>query len=146
MKHVWSVLCSKSITDKEENLISLISCIEHVEIKINKKNEENPNQQIKAISVNLELVSSWFDNDLEHVRKFEMQIKITDNRYKEIEKFSAPFVLAENMKILRTRMKIAALPIIKSGLYFFKVSFRNEKEQKFTAVAEIPLELDTIII
>jgi len=143
MKHVWSVLCSKSITDREENLISLINCIEHIKIEVDEKNKEEIKQKIKGIPVNLELVNLWFDNDIKKIRKFEVMVKIFDNKNQEIEKFSGAFVLVENMKRMRTRMKIGVLPIIKSGLYFLKISFKEEKAKDYREVAEIPLEIET---
>jgi len=139
MKHIWSVLCSKSIVDEQTNLISLFDCIEEIQIKrIPDKLEK---EDKKIVPVNLEITSLWFSESIKIERKLEIKIELRDPDDKIIAPTLSEFTLPEKYKRLRTRIKINKIPFTVSGEYNFDVSFREKGQKKYTNATKIPLTI-----
>ncbi len=131
INHVWTILCSSAVIDKDSNKISLHDVIENIEIKTSPKPDG-------ILPIHLELVTLWIQKKDSGPSVGQSRITFVSpsgNILLEVE----PEV--DLSKTLRTRNKIIfdGLPLGKSGRYNFQVYLKNNGD--LTQVAEIPLSI-----
>lgn len=140
IKHIWSILCKESITNQEDNLISLIGLLEELNSVVTPLTGKYKKGDKVAIPFNFELINFWIKDEEEEI-KLNIKIEIIDPSRKVLATSvnSSPF--PAKMKRLRTRMKIQGLPVTENGRYTFKVSNSLGEESKFVIVSELPLDV-----
>lgn len=141
-QHVWTVLCTQSITDQEANTITLVNVIDQITIDIEKleqqKAENNGNLNIP---VNLELVS--FFNRLddwksgEFTSEIEFDLLGPDQKILHSGKF--PIHFPKGYKRIRFRAKINAIKLTTSGEYM--IVFKSKMGRNIKEITRIPLEV-----
>ncbi|OGY40898.1 MAG: hypothetical protein A2Y82_03445 [Candidatus Buchananbacteria bacterium RBG_13_36_9] len=138
MKHVWSVLCQKSVIDSETNLISLMDCLEefNLTIDINKGDNQIPNKL--TLPINFQIVSYWLIDNID--KKLKIKIVLLDPDNKKINELNGDFELKEKFLRYRTRINIQGLPVTKGGRYLFKI-YRIEENEILKEVSELPLDV-----
>jgi hypothetical protein len=140
MRHIWSILCKKSIIDADTNNISLNEALEEVAFNIPlDKDFKLPT----SFNFDYELVSFWTSDKPEGGEKFYFEIEFVDPDKKSLNKLEREIVFPENKKRLRTRIKSNSLSTTKEGEYIFKIKAKKEKNDKYKILTEIPL---TIVI
>jgi len=138
MKHIWSVLCKKTVIDQETNNISLLESLEELKFEIR-------DSKLKGKAINIpfdfELVSYWIKDD-SSTSKFDSLIELYDSKKRKIAAFPGKINFPKDKKRLRTRLKIQGIGITENyGTYVFKVSVKREKDSKYSVVSEIPLDI-----
>jgi hypothetical protein len=138
IRHIWTVLCSRSITDKDTNNISLLDVIEGIQLQVKK----GTNKEEVSIPFPFQWVTFW-------AREKGEEDKPTDGRVKDI-------VLGPSGKIIftkeyevdlsqskRTRFvrNFQGMPAPDSGQYTFRTQVRNEHRNVWEDVSEVPLEV-----
>ncbi len=140
IKHAWSVLCRKSVINRDTNSISLHDCLEQIKIDIfSPKGETKKSGKILA-PLNFEIVSFWAkEKDFDKSVSFEIKIELHDPENKKLGTFSQEFIIPEDKKRLRTRINLKGLSLTSNGRYFIKIiSKKNKKESQ---EAELPLDV-----
>ncbi len=138
MQHIWTVICERSITDKENNLVSLIGCIEQFNLREPKSKTDSRQKGIKA---RLEIISLWFDENTSKKRIGEVRVDLYDPSRKRIRGSDFRFEIPQKYRRIRTRVIIEGLPITTLGKYLFKISYKDPKSKKYKKVAEIPVDI-----
>ena len=139
MKNIWSIIASKTVIDRNSNMISLFDCIEQLNVNANKKIVDN--NKIKKLSTKFDIVSLWKDDEISKERSGEFIIELYDPSNKKINKFENIFVMPKSMKRMRTIITFEGFPITTEGEYIFKIKFRKNKNNKYKQVSELPLEV-----
>jgi hypothetical protein len=140
MKHIWSVLCRKSIIDSETNNISLNDVFEQLSINI----DASANKSIKTkinIPVEFEVVSMWLNTTGQKIFKAEMEVNFVTPEGTIINSLKQNIEVSNMARRLRTRLKSLGLGVGDSGTYTFEVKIKEYGEDKFKTVAKIPLEV-----
>jgi len=139
MKHIWSILCQKSVIDNETNLISLIDCLEELNLTMDINKESNQISEKRVIPINFQIVSFWLieNND---VKKLEIKIELHDPENNKINEINNIFELKENYLRYRTRINVQGFPVTKSGRYLFKI-YQIEQGETLKCVSELPLDV-----
>src|SRR5258708_1807292 len=83
IKHVWSLLCEKSIVNQDDNIISLISILEEVNTVITPTNPNASRPEKINIPFNFEIVSYW-TKDLSDEVKMQVKTDVFDPNNKEL--------------------------------------------------------------
>jgi len=136
MQHIWSILCKSSSIDQDTNLITLRDCIEQFDITLSKKTEE------KVVApIEFEIVNLWSGNQSDKTKKFEIKTELYDPKNTKINEFLGSFIFQQNMKRMRTRMKIKGLQVTSTGTYIFKVKIKEKSQKQYKEVAELPLDI-----
>jgi hypothetical protein len=138
IQHVWSVLCSRSSTDRETNNLSLFEIIEQLNVL-----GPLPDLGAKvAIPVQLEIVSLWSRSQSGEAE--ESRGRLTLLSPSGLEAFTREFVvnLVEHDR-MRTQLRLMGLPLFGTGRYTFTVEIQRANEQ-WEVVARIPLQLESI--
>ena len=135
IRHVWSVLCQKSVIDKDSNSISLYDIIEQLNVTLTK----NPKGDAPLVlPIQFEIVSLWTRSEIDVPSKGEGRLIFTDPSDQVIRNSTLDIDLTSFIRT-RTRQKISGLPLSKAGVYSFKIEFRNKAESEFQEVANLPL-------
>jgi len=144
MKHIWSVLCEKSIVDAQKNTISLIDVLEQLNVSIPSDNIAKIDEGPITIQVNFELVSFWMKDEDKQEKDEEVIVSIEaygpDNR--KLKSFDQSIKIPAGYKRIRSRSLFTGLSIFESGVHKIKIKFRdNEQGGELRVVAELPLDI-----
>ena len=134
IQNIWSVLCSKNITDVQSNNASLIDIPEEVSIFVSSEEQVPIN-----VLVNLELVTYWERGDSETPEqgRFRVCLKFPGEHPTDFPNSQEATIDLTNNLRARVAMRIQALPVFQSGIHRFNVEV--EVEDKWHQVASVPL-------
>ncbi len=144
ISHIWSIICTNSITDQNTNNISLFNLIEKYTIEIPKEEVKKIKDKKKIIiPFGQEIVSRFIKNVKDENVVFDMRIDIM-SPFKEVSKGQEVKTINFDRKFenIRVRNKIAYIPVGKSGVYNFIIKIKEVGETKFTGVVSIPIEIN----
>jgi len=137
-KHIWSVLCKKTIIDTDTNNISLIDVFEQLQAKVNLPQNKN----IKlSIPLEYEVVNFWYKENSDKKEEVDVEITLIDPNNKSLKSFINTITIPDNKKRVRTRLKITGLPITISGIYRFIIKTKEKNTKNYKQVAELPIEI-----
>ena len=139
IKHIWSILCKKSLIDKETNNISLIEVLE--EISVTMGTPVNLESKIN-IPFGYEIVSYWIKE--KEIEEVEVRVRFMDPDQKIIQTFLNKLSIPPDKNRMRSRFKIIGLELTKSGYYTFLIEVKEKNKKVFKRVAELPLEIKLI--
>lgn len=148
MKNIWTILCNKSIIDEQSKNITMIDCVDQINVTLKKKKVEQAHKEgmeFIMIKHNLELVTLWYDNDMSVDREFEMKVNIINSEKKEIGSFSGNVSIPTSKKRVRNRLMFNLLPVAKTDEYTFVVFYKEKGKDKFLKAAEMPVEINVVI-
>ena len=141
MKNIWSVICEKSIIDKDTNSISLFNSLE--ELNVNYSGDEKLEKiKIKNVPISFEIVSLWFDEDIKKDRKFEIMLEILDPNNEITNKSTQECIMEKGKKRLRTIAKINGISLTDSGLYKIIIKYKHGKTIKIASENPIDIEFN----
>lgn len=137
--HVWSVLCSKSITDAATNQISLIETIE----KITAHMPIPPEGEGVTASLPMHLVSLWIRSELDTPEEGISRIMIEGPGGYLSAAQEVAINLKDNFRV-RNLIQMDGIPIRGPGVYNFLIQLRDEAdlEAGWVTCAKIPLEVE----
>jgi hypothetical protein len=137
MKHVWSIICKQSITDKDTNLISLIESAEELHIKVD--TEKLKEQKKINLFCPFEIVHFLLkDKNKKGDEKGSLLIEINVGD-KIIQKITQDIIIPAEFKRIRIRTLLGSLPIEKEGEYLFEIKYKSENSKDYKKACEIPL-------
>lgn len=141
MKHIWSVLCRRSIIDNETNNISLNDVLEQLTIGVKVKQQASPIPEGINIPIDYEIVSMWMrENEKGHVQA-DTEIEIIQPNGKSAKTFPQKIDMPEKIIRSRTRYRINGFIANMPGRYWFRVKIRDENRKEFKTVSEVPLDV-----
>jgi len=139
-EHAWSVLCTKSVVDKQSNNISLFDVIEQIRVKPPESSvyEEG---SVVLVPFNFALVSLWIRSDPSKPEKFRARINLK-TPVAEIVGFEEEIDLTKHRRA-RSISNFQDFPVSGPGQYFYKVNIEIIKGKKasWKNVANIPVEI-----
>lgn len=134
--HLWSVLCSKSVIDKDSQQVSLFDVIETIAVKLAEPPPHPP--QTGVVPFHTELVTLWRRSDPDLAETATCRCEIVTPAGKSIA--SSTMQMDFSKTRFRTTFKADALPIEGSGTYLFNVAVQTSAD-KWQTVASLPLEV-----
>jgi hypothetical protein len=129
--HIWTVLCSRAVIDRDSNNVSLQNVLEQINLPF----EPDPE---KIFGIEFDVISLWKRADPETPVKGLSLLTIISPSGKEVDKTEIELNLTTHQR-LRTRRRFVGLPITETGQYIFKVKL--QKGGKWRNVASIPLDV-----
>jgi hypothetical protein len=133
IEHVWSVLCSRAVVDRFSNNVSLENVIEQITIP------GDPTPELR-IPMAFDLLSFWVRaKDDEPSRGTQRVSVILPSG--EV-KFTGEYEInLESHPRGRVKVFFPELPVPIEGRYIFRVEIKNDNEDAWNKVAEIPLQI-----
>ena len=131
IQHIWSVVCQSASIDAETNRISLFNVLENLTIS------PEIDEPI-TLPINFEIFSLWTRAEVEQPSKGRMHVYYRN----PLGENSNPVELEIDLShanIFRSRVRSQGIEIKTSGRYIFLVEIQDEGEERWRAVAEIPV-------
>ncbi len=146
IKHVWSVLCRKSIIDNESNLISLIEAFEQLDVDIDKKKLEEQKKSSTSNIINIsgidyEIVTLFTRDSVENTESTELKIVVEDPDKVKINESLHKFNFTKGLYRMRYRTRISGIAITKPGIYYYSVFCKQNNEKEYTQIAALPVQV-----
>lgn len=122
IKHIWSVLCERIITDQQTNLTSYLTALEGISAN-----------KLPIVIQNISLGSRWFkDSTNEETLKFRVLLITPDRKEKILIEDDKTFKSPNH----RTNIVLNGFPAHQAGAYHFIVQIFQENT--WVTVSEIP--------
>ncbi len=143
MKHVWSIMCQRSIIDRDTNTLSLLDTIEELNIPIIKEKFE------KEGRITIRTIFNFVHLILRDKKKEKEEGNIliefyNPNNEKHKNKIIQKFVIEKPHNRIRVRIFVGPISFNKPGRYNFVIKLKSENENRYTKVAELPLDVNFI--
>ncbi|RJP52023.1 MAG: hypothetical protein C4586_03585 [Anaerolineaceae bacterium] len=132
IKHIWSVLCSRSVIDIDTNNVSIQDIVEQVNINAEPVADG-------FLPIPLELVTLWERKDSDKPAKGIERITFVTPSGKSNIVSEAEIDLS-NAERHRHRVKFPGVPLSEAGRYYFNVEIKNDNNE-WNKVAAIPLKV-----
>ena len=142
IKHIWSVLCQRSVVDSQSNNVSLIDVFEQLRVGISPFDSSDTSvSEGISIPVQYELVNFWSKTNEVVEEKGSIRIVLLDPKGKEIKRMDKDLIIPQTNRRMREINKIQGISLKGNGIYNFVVSIKQEDSDLYITVAEIPLEV-----
>jgi hypothetical protein len=133
--HVWTVVCSRAVIDRDSNNVSLQNVIEQLRIQADPLPDG-------VLPIPLQLATLWARADLEVPARGYVRVTfLSPSSEALIGPFESEIDLIDYRRH-RTRADFKGLPLRESGRYVFRVELRIEDQDQWHQVAAIPLEVN----
>jgi len=131
--HVWTVVCSRAVTDRESNNVSLQNVVEQITIR----GEPIPDAMVP---IPLDVVTLWVRANTDIPSRGYTRLIFLSPSGTVIGSLESEVDLSEYERY-RTRTHFQGLPVTEPGRYTFRVELQNEGESEWHQVALIPLRI-----
>jgi len=131
--HVWSVLCSRAVIDKESNNVSIQNVLERVTVGA----EPEPNL---ALPIEHEVISFWTRRETDVRERAKVRIKYVTPSGHEFAVHEQDIDLTQHANY-RTRVRSLTLRYVETGRHFFEVEIQPEGVEEWQRVASIPIDM-----
>lgn len=143
--HNWTILCSGSSVDEQNNNISLFNIIETLKIDLTPNEEQQKEKEVKgwyAVPFNFWLITKLQKN-IDLNLAFDIQYEITDPKDRKVGKpFGSALKFIKGHDSLRIRNQIGTFPVTESGVYKIEMSVGDIASTKFTKIGEVSFKID----
>jgi hypothetical protein len=138
IKYLRAILCVKSIVEAGSNNISLIELIE--EITIGLKEPLTKNKPL-GLPLGFELVSFWTKDKDANDSQIDLKLEAIDPKGKVLNSHNGIFTFPKDKQSMRFIFKIAGFNVTESGVYIFRLSYKEHGETVYKIVEKTPLIL-----
>ena len=133
--HVWTVVCSHAVIDKDSNNVSLLDIVEQLNIR------EEPSPK-GGIIFPLDIMTLWSRADFDVPARGRGRVTfLSPSGTINDGPFEYDVDLSEHHRN-RTKGSIRALHVSEPGRYVFQVELQGQNEAEWHQVAAIPLEIN----
>lgn len=135
-RHVFSVLCRRSITDQGSNLLSIIDILDGIVVAPEQTDESSAKEGQAALAFDASFVSQFTRSNLAKGEEFDVRVLLTGPGG---EKLGGTATRIDLTKFQNFRMatRFEKLPLVGPGRYEFKVQLQEGK--RWRTVASVPL-------
>jgi len=142
MKHKWSILCKKSVTDGETNIMSLLELIEGITIEANSdKPDFDFKKETFVLPLEFELVS-YITGLNSEISNIFFKVELFNDSKDKIGEIENKVEIPKNKKNIRNRTMFRQMNIKGDGMYNFKLSIKKSKDDKYKKVEDIPFKVE----
>jgi hypothetical protein len=132
--HVWTVVCSRAVIDRESNNVSLENVLEQLTISTGPK----PGG---LLPIRIDVMTLWVRSDFNVPATGTGRVTFVSPSGAESELLEFPINLEEHQRF-RSRARYQALPLAESGRYSFRVDLRVDGAEEWQTVSVVPLEVN----
>ena len=133
MRHVWTVLCSSMVTDRDTNAVSLLNIIESLVIHDTPRDEGR-------VPVRMTVATLWMRDDPDEGEKGFQRLRLVAPTGEVLGQWEIDIDLSDFLRV-RHKFEVRGFPASATGIYTFRVEKRESKQQRWKQVAEAPLQV-----
>jgi hypothetical protein len=141
IKHIWSILCKESLVNQYDNNLSINGVLEEISTNIVLKGKTSGLPDKFSLPMNYEVVSMWLIDGKSRPNSMVVEYTFIDPSNKELLKSTNTIEIPKTSRRHRTIMKISGMPLTTAGEYKMQIKMKEDKSNKFSIVAELPLEI-----
>lgn len=136
-RHIWTVLCSRAIIDRETNKISLFDAFDEILVEPG----EAPPEGEKRIVFRFEgtLASLWMRSVRDVAEVVQIRIRMFSPQNEVIAEHEAELELTS--PVLRSVLRLEALPFVGFGEYNFVLETKDREKARYKELARVPYVL-----
>jgi hypothetical protein len=135
--HIWTVVCSHAVIDRDSNNVSLLDVVEQLNIP------EEPNPKSGVVYA-LDLMTLWARSDLDVPARGRGRVTfLSPSGTINDGPFEFEVDLSEHHRN-RTKGRLRTLHVGASGRHVFLVELQGEDETEWRQVAIVPLEISIL--
>ncbi len=131
--HVWTVICSRAVIDRDSNNVSIQNVIEQLTIR----DEPKPGMMVPIL---LEAVTLWVRAKPDIPGRARTRLTFLSPSGKAFGSIESEIDLSK-FERYRSRVHFSGLPIEEPGRHVFCVELQKEGEDEWRQVAVIPLSV-----
>jgi hypothetical protein len=135
INHVWTIVCSRAVIDRDSNNLSLQNIIDQITLGGKPARELD---QIEAIPMELNVITLWERADFEVSSQGTEHLSLILPSGDTIISGENTINLSESMRF-RSRAKFQNLPIKGAGRYIFRVKWRLGSKDEWQHAVDVPL-------
>jgi hypothetical protein len=135
-RHVFSVLCRRSITDQGSNLLSIVDILDGIAAAPAQPEDVLTKDGQVALAFDASFVSQFTRSELDKGEEFEVRVLLTGPGGEKLGETGAHIDLTK-FQNFRMATKFERLPLVGPGRYEFKVQLQEGK--RWRTVAAVPL-------
>lgn len=144
-KPVYIICCDKSITDKADNIISLLNLIEKFTIEIDSSSLPPNSGKKMMLPKDFHVVVCWLRDDNEESDEFEANLMIVAPDGTEMHSdISHPLVFEKGLPLHRTTYRLPGIPMGGNGVCRVIGRIRNLTSKGDWVVQEYPILIETV--
>lgn len=135
IEHVWSILCRRSIIDKDTNSVSIVDVMEAINVET--AGEQTPT--LAGIPLDFEIVTLWVraDSKVPARSRYRIRMQPPSGPAKPIGEPTE--VDLRTFERLRARTHVSGIPLSGPGRYRFIVELEDDG---WTPVSQVPLDIE----
>lgn len=144
-RHIWSVLCRKSVIDQDTNSLSMYDVFEELKVDAKmdpKATDKNKKVKIINVPIEFELISYWIKDKKSEEFNGKCVINIKSPDGKVEKSFEQPLIISKEYERMRSRLKVQGFSVSQSGTYVFEVFIKNNEDEDEKKVASLPVKVD----
>ena len=136
IRHIWSVLCRRSVVDVESNTISLFDCIEEVGVTVVSQSSQRP------IALPLDAtVVVLVCRDSADPCDGAMRLRFVGPDGQRVMETQECRISLREHRRLRHRFNLQGLPFGGNGTNFVEVLLKQDANASFEPIARIPYDV-----
>lgn len=143
-EHIWSILCNKSIIDRDGNQVTLVAAMEQLNIHSKDALDAAASSEVPAIlPFEMSFVTLWTRSDPNQPESGQARLTLYGPAGMKISLQEFEVDLGDNLRF-RTRVQLPGLAFRGLGVYHFQVDQRKTSKTGRTSwrkVAKVPLEV-----
>ncbi len=152
MRHLWTVLCSRSILDKSTNQLTLVDVIDDVSLRdaVLPTGEHLTDSLANAVATDgaanitakMELVSQWARSDMEKPEKGRARFTILSPSGELLGNASEARLDMTKFKYSRHMLRFESFSFVGAGTYLLVVQQKSGRAKKWRTVSETPFTIN----
>jgi hypothetical protein len=145
IEHIWTVLCSRVITSRETNNVSLIDVMEQLALDVGTEGgKKSLDQSVIPLPFDLVLVSLWsrMEDDKPIVGTAKDIFIAPSGKTIGEQEFKIDLSDYMRMRTMRNLIHLP-IPVKESGKYRFRTELLDQENKTWKAVSSIPLIINT---
>ncbi|MDP3726023.1 MAG: hypothetical protein Q8R36_02380 [bacterium] len=142
IRHIWTVLCKNTLTDKDSNNLSINNVVEQINISKKQNIPTTTKERLEnlRIPIQLELITLWSREDSEG-RGVDARMQLLDPQGKVLINQQYQLAFEKLKKRLRFRMRMDGIIISISGEYLFVISTKEDGAKNYKDRIQIPVDV-----
>lgn len=137
VRHVWSVLCDRVQQDLRDGRLSLVDLAQEIFVEGTLSDDDGTSLGAR---VDLYIVSYWLRDQVEVAEDGWVRLSVKSPDGSETEAATRNLDLSTESRTY-TVFRVDVLPVVQTGRFEFRLSYRADEGEEWKFVAEVPLDI-----
>ena len=136
-RHIWTVICSNSVIDKDTNNVSLFDVLEQIQLDM----VVTPEDAVAVLPFPLNIVSLWSREQPDNPTQVHAKDRVLSPTGQILFEGEYDIDISEYQRT-RYKRRLFGLQVPESGEYNLVTQFKASKRSTWREVCRIPLQIE----